>query len=462
MAAWQWQWEESSGEAHSVAEHSAERTLIVGLGATGLAVARHLSAHGAHVRIIDSRAAPPGLQELKAKVPAADVVLETLDPRWLDGVARVVLSPGLASDIPLVAAARARGIPVDSEIELFAQAARAPVIAITGSNGKSTVTTLTAEILTRQGFKAPRGGNLGPPAIDLLAAGDVDAYVLEISSFQMETTRSLRPLSAAVLNVTPDHLDRHGSLEHYAELKAAVIEQAATAVVNWDDPLTRAMGAAHAHAVPFSVREPLVRGYSVVTTEGVRWLARDKRPLIRSSDLALTGRLGEANSLAALALCDALGGSIELALQTLRTFAGLPHRCQKVAERNGVVYINDSKGTNVGATIAALDGIAGPVVLIAGGLSKGASFGALAALSPGRLRAAVLIGAAASELEAALAGICPTLRATTLPEAVKRAAGVALPGDTVLLSPACASQDMFKDYRERGEVFTRAVLEMRG
>jgi UDP-N-acetylmuramoylalanine--D-glutamate ligase len=402
------------------------------------------------------------LQELKAKVPAADVVLETLDPRWLDGVARVVLSPGLASDIPLVAAARARGIPVDSEIELFAQAARAPVIAITGSNGKSTVTTLTAEILTRQGFKAPRGGNLGPPAIDLLAAGDVDAYVLEISSFQMETTRSLRPLSAAVLNVTPDHLDRHGSLEHYAELKAAVIEQAATAVVNWDDPLTRAMGAAHAHAVPFSVREPLVRGYSVVTTEGVRWLARDKRPLIRSSDLALTGRLGEANSLAALALCDALGGSIELALQTLRTFAGLPHRCQKVAERNGVVYINDSKGTNVGATIAALDGIAGPVVLIAGGLSKGASFGALAALSPGRLRAAVLIGAAASELEAALAGICPTLRATTLPEAVKRAAGVALPGDTVLLSPACASQDMFKDYRERGEVFTRAVLEMRG
>jgi UDP-N-acetylmuramoylalanine--D-glutamate ligase len=214
--------------------------------------------------------------------------------------------------------------------------------------------------------------------------------------------------------------------------------------------------------VPFSVREPLVRGYSVVTTEGVRWLARDKRPLIRSSDLALTGRLGEANSLAALALCDALGGSIELALQTLRTFAGLPHRCQKVAERNGVVYINDSKGTNVGATVAALDGIAGPVVLIAGGLSKGASFGALAALSPGRLRAAVLIGAAASELEAALAGICPTLRATTLPEAVKRAAGVALPGDTVLLSPACASQDMFKDYRERGEVFTRAVLEMRG
>jgi UDP-N-acetylmuramoylalanine--D-glutamate ligase len=456
-------------EAHSVAEHSAERTLIVGLGATGLAVARHLSALGAHVRIIDSRAAPPALQELKQTVPAADVVLETLDPRWLEGIARVVLSPGLASDIPLVAAARARGIPVESEIELFARAARAPIIAVTGSNGKSTVTALTAEILTQQGFKAPRGGNLGPPALDLLRgsgfsrdfAASVDAYVLEISSFQMETTRSLRPLSAAVLNVTADHLDRHGSLEHYAELKAAVIAQAATAVVNWDDPLTRAMGRAHARAVPFSVREPLAHGYSVVTRAGARWLAYDERPLIRSSELALAGRLGEANSLAALALCHALGGGLEPALNKLRTFVGLPHRCQKVAELNGVVYIDDSKGTNVGATVAALDGIAGPVVLIAGGLSKGASFNALAALPRGRLRAAVLIGAAASELEAALANVCPTLRATSMAEAVARAAGVALPGDTVLLSPACASQDMFKDYRERGDVFTRAVLEMR-
>jgi UDP-N-acetylmuramoylalanine--D-glutamate ligase len=241
-----------------------------------------------------------------------------------------------------------------------------------------------------------------------------------------------------------------------------VIAHAATAVVNWDDPLTRAMGQEHAHAVPFSVREPLVHGYSVVTSEGARWLAHDKRPLIRSSDIALTGKLGEANSLAALALCHSLGGGIEAALQKLRTFVGLPHRCQKVAARNGVIYINDSKGTNVGATVAALDGIAGPVVLIAGGLSKGASFGALAALPPGRLRAAVLIGAAAGELEEALLNVCPTLRATSMREAVERAAGAALPGDTVLLSPACASQDMFRDYRERGDVFMRAVLEMRG
>jgi UDP-N-acetylmuramoylalanine--D-glutamate ligase len=405
------------------------------------------------------------LQELKRTAPAADVVLESLDPRWLEGVARVVLSPGLAIDIPLIAAARARGIPVDSEIELFARAARAPVIAVTGSNGKSTVTTLTAEILTQQGFKAPCGGNLGPPALDLLRGSgfsrDPDAYVLEISSFQMEATRSLRPLSGAVLNVTPDHLDRHGSLEHYAQLKAAVIAQAATAVVNWDDPLTRAMGNRHPHAQPFSVREPLGAGYSVVRHAGERWLARDREPLIRSSELALAGTLGEANSLAALALSAALGGALEPALEKLRTFAGLPHRCQKVAERNGIVYVNDSKGTNVGATVAALEGIAGPVVLIAGGLSKGARFDALAALPRGRLRAAVLIGEAAGELKKVLADVCPTLSASSMPEAVERAASAALPGDTVLLSPACASQDMFKDYRERGDVFTRAVLEMR-
>ena len=379
-----------------------------------------------------------------------------------------MLSPGLALDIPLIAPRVARGIPVQSEIELFAQAARAPIVAVTGSNGKSTVTSLTAEILTQQGFNAPRGGNLGPPALDLLRgsgissdrAARVDAYVLEISSFQMETTHSLRPLSAAVLNVTPDHLDRHGSLEHYAKLKAAVIAQAETAVLNWDDPLTREMGRGHDHVLPFSVRETLPVGYSVMVRAGARWLAHDGEPLIRSSDLALHGMLGEANSLAALALASALRGPIEPALESLRAFAGLPHRCQKVAERNGVIYINDSKGTNVGATTAALEGIEGPVVLIAGGLGKRASFESLAARSRGRLRAAVLIGEAAAELETALASACPTLRAASMKEAVECAARTALPGDTVLLSPACASQDMFKDYRERGDVFTRAVLEM--
>jgi UDP-N-acetylmuramoylalanine--D-glutamate ligase len=453
-------WAEHHERSRVVATVGANRTLIVGLGTTGLAVARYLAARHEAALVIDSRAAPPGLRELRESHPETAVVLESLDAHWLEGIDRVVLSPGLGVDIPLIAAARARGIPVWSEVELFARAALAPVIAVTGSNGKSTVVTLTAEILAAQGFRAPRGGNLGPPALELLSEGRADAYVLEISSFQMETTASLRPLSAAVLNVSADHLDRHGSLERYAELKEAVLAQAATAVVNWDDPRVRAMGARHGNTIPFSVREPLERGYSVVNRHGARWLAKDREPLMPAAELALHGPLGEANSLAALALCAALDGELEPALRVLQTFPGLPHRCRKVSERRGVAYVNDSKGTNVGATVAALQGIAGPVVLIAGGVGKGASFEPLTELPSGRLRAAVLIGQAAAELEATLSGTCPAYRARTMAEAVERAADIALPGDTVLLSPACASQDMFADYRERGDVFTRAVLEL--
>jgi UDP-N-acetylmuramoylalanine--D-glutamate ligase len=438
----------------------AKRTLIVGLGATGLAVARYLAARNARLRVLDSRAAPPGLKSLQEALPQTEIVLESLDARWLDDVERVVLSPGLSSDLPLVAQARERGIPVVGEIELFARAARAPVLAATGSNGKSTVVTLTAEILAAQGFSAPRGGNLGPPALELLAERDPDVYVLEISSFQMETTQSLKALAAAVLNVTADHLDRHGSLERYAALKASLLVAAERAVFNWDDPLVRAMGAAHGNAVPFSVIEPLERGFSVIEHRGARWLARDREPLLPCVELALHGTLGEANSLAALALSAAMDGDLEPALGVLRRFPGLPHRCRKVRERRAVTYVNDSKGTNVGATVAALQGIAGPVVLIAGGQGKGASFAPLTQLPPGRLRAAVLIGQAAAELEAALAATCKTQRAAGMQEAVEQAAALARPGDTVLLSPACASQDMFSDYRERGDVFTQAVMEL--
>jgi UDP-N-acetylmuramoylalanine--D-glutamate ligase len=453
-------WAEHAKRFQVVATVGANRTLIVGLGATGLAVARYLAARHESALVIDSRAAPPKLRELRESHPETPIVLESLDARWLEGIDRIVLSPGLAADIPLIAAARARGIPVLSEIELFARAAQAPVIAVTGSNGKSTVVTLTAEILAAQGFRAPCGGNLGPPALELLTEREADAYVLEISSFQMETTVSLRPLAAAVLNVSADHLDRHGSVERYAELKEAVLAHAATAVVNWDDPRVRAMAARHAKVVPFSVHEPLERGLSVVTRLGARWLAKDRQPLIPAAELALHGTLGEANSLAALGLCAALDGELGPALGVLRTFAGLPHRCRKVSEHRGVTYVDDSKGTNVGATVAALQGIAGPVVLIAGGIGKGASFVPLTELPSGRLRAAVLIGQAASELETTLSETCPTYRARTMADAVQRAASIALPGDTVLLSPACASQDMFADYRERGDVFARAVLEL--
>lgn len=435
----------------------ANHSLIVGLGATGVAVARYLALRGERVRVIDSRIAPPGLAELRASCPDVELALETLDTRWLDGASRVFLSPGLAYDLPLAVEARRRGIAVIGDIELFALAARAPVIAVTGSNGKSTVTTLASQMLESQRLRAPAGGNLGPPALDLLSV-EADAYVLEISSFQMETTDSLAPLAAAVLNVSPDHLDRHGTLERYAELKEKLLAAAEHAVANADDPLVAAMGARHARAVRFSVRHELERGYSIVLRRGERWLARDGEPLLRSTELRLSGTHNEANALAALAVTAELTTDLDAALGVLRTFTGLPHRCQLVAERKGVAFVDDSKGTNVGATLAALRGLAGPLVLVAGGLRKGQDLTPLAAGARGKLRAAVLIGTAAPELERVLSGVCPTVQAATMDEAVLRAAALAQRGDTVLLSPACASQDMFRDYKERGEVFARAAL----
>jgi UDP-N-acetylmuramoylalanine--D-glutamate ligase len=435
---------------------AAKHSLIVGLGATGAAVARYLIARGERVRVVDSRADPPGLAELRAAHPGVAVSLQTLDERWLDDASRVLLSPGLPYDLPLAVAARRRGLAVIGDIELFALAARAPVIAVTGSNGKSTVTTLASKMLESQGLRAPAGGNLGPPALDLLDA-DPDAYVLEISSFQMETTDSLAPLAATVLNVSSDHLDRHGTLDRYAGLKEKLLASAEHAVINVDDPLVAAMGARHPRVVPFSNGEALEHGYSVVMHSGERWLARDRQPLLRSAELGIKGAHNEANALAALALTQPLTKDLGAALDVLRKFTGLPHRCQRVAERKGVTYVDDSKGTNVGATLAALNGLAGPLVLIAGGLSKGQDFSPLAGGARGKVRAAVLIGAAAGELAHVLAPVCATARAGNMDEAVARAAALAQRGDTVLLSPACASQDMFRDYRERGERFAHAA-----
>jgi UDP-N-acetylmuramoylalanine--D-glutamate ligase len=444
----------------AVRNAAAKHSLIVGLGATGLAIARYLAARGERVRVIDSRGDPPGLDELRSAVPGVDVVLETLDERWLGDASRVLLSPGLPYDLPLAVEARRRGLAVIGDIELFALAVRAPVIAVTGSNGKSTVTTLASKLLESQGLRAPAGGNLGPPALELLTGAEADAYVLEISSFQMETTDSLAPLAATVLNVSADHLDRHGTLELYAELKEKLLKAAEHAVVNADDPLVAAMGARHPRVIAFSVRQELAHGYSIAVRNGERWLARDRKPLLRCAELGIRGTHNEANALAALALTAELTTDLHAALAVLRSFTGLPHRCQHVAERRGVTFVDDSKGTNVGATLAALKGLAGPLVLIAGGLGKGQDLQPLAAGARGKLRAAVLIGAAAEELERVLAPVGTTVRATSMEEAVVRAAALAERGDTVLLSPACASQDMFRDYRERGERFARAAREL--
>jgi UDP-N-acetylmuramoylalanine--D-glutamate ligase len=435
-------------------------TLVVGLGASGLAAARHLSRRREPVVVIDSRTKPPGLLALEHEHLEAAVRLDTLDPAWLAGASRVVVSPGLALDLPLIAEARRRGLEVLGELELFARAATAPVLAVTGSNGKSTVTMLAAHLLRAQGFDAPAGGNLGPPALDLLEHGPVDAYVLEVSSFQLETTRSLKPRAAALLNVSPDHIDRHGSFERYAALKISLLEAAEQAIVNWDEPLLRPLASRGEETIPFSVKEPLSIGWSIVQTSGERWLAHALEPLIPSASLGLPGETGEANVLAALALIQCMDGDLDAAIAALPAFRGLPHRLQHVLVRDGVSYVDDSKGTNVGAAVAAITGARAPVVLIAGGRSKAADFGPLVEAARGRVRAALLLGEAAGQIAHALAGTVPTLQVADMRTAVAEAAKIARPGDWVLLSPACASQDMFADYRERGEAFATAVRSL--
>ena len=440
-------------------ESDAGRTLIVGLGSTGLSVAKFLRSHGGSVCVVDSRATPPSLAELRRLYPDVDVGLETLDEAWLEGVSRVVLSPGLSADLPLARAARARGIAVVSDIELFARAVAAPVVAVTGSNGKSTVTTLTRELLVANGIEALAGGNLGPPALELLDR-DADVYVLEVSSFQMETTDSLHPQAAALLNISADHLDRHGTLARYAELKQKLLDAARIGVFNDDDPLVRTMGLAHPHGVPFSTTHAPTAGYGIVTVDGSRWLARCGTPVFPCERLRMRGRHNEANALASIALAEVVSDRELTDLDVLAEFAGLAHRCEFVAEHDGVTFINDSKGTNVGATVAALEGFDAPLVLIAGGQAKGASFAPLAQAARGRLTAAILIGESAPDLERALADVCATERAPSLDAAVARAAALAEPGGTVLLSPACASFDMFKNYEDRGRQFAAAVREL--
>ena len=436
-----------------------DRTLVVGLGATGLATARYLAALGADVTVIDSRAAPPGLAELRETHPDIPVILESQDPRWLEGIDQVALSPGLRIDTPLAAHARQQGIPLVGDIELFARAVQAPVVAVTGSNGKSTVVTLLERMLSATGLDVAAGGNLGPPALELLAE-PADIYVLEISSFQLETTESLRPDVATVLNVSPDHLDRHGSLADYAALKSKLLRAANRAVFNLDDPLVREMGREHPRGIPFSLRENPSDGFGIMEHQGERWLAGAGEPLLPVAALRLPGGHNEANALAALALSSSLGRDLPKQLEALQAFAGLPHRCQWVAEKNGVTFINDSKGTNVAASVAAVEGLEGPFVLIAGGQSKGADFGPLAASARGKLAAAVLIGEAAEKLEATLSGICPTRVADDLPAAVGLAWEFASAGTTILLSPACASLDMFADYSARGEAYIAAVQDL--
>lgn len=436
------------------------RNVVMGLGQTGLSCARFLRAQGESVTIVDSRSRPPAAAAAAKEVPEAKLSLGRFDTGLLDEADRVIVSPGVALDEPFVREARRRDIPVYGDIELFARATTSPVIAITGSNGKSTVVTMVRNALCEAGHTALAGGNLGPPALDLLSEDPADFYVLELSSFQLERTHTLAPAVAVVLNVAADHLDRYADVADYARTKSLIYRNATVAVVNRDDPVVQAMKPGAAKVISFGFDAPGDGDFGVIAgphDNADLWLAHGPRRLMSAGDLNVPGRHNIENALATFAICDAVGVSVERVVDSLRSFTGLPHRTQQIAELGGIKFVNDSKATNVGAASAAIRGLEGPLVLIAGGDGKGADFSALAQALAGKVRAAVLIGRDAPILQSVLESVCETRRASSMADAVAIARKLAQPGDIVLLSPACASQDMFEDFAARGGAFVRAV-----
>ncbi|MFM7396086.1 MAG: UDP-N-acetylmuramoyl-L-alanine--D-glutamate ligase [Gammaproteobacteria bacterium] len=438
--------------------HEHRKALIVGLGKTGVSAARHLVARGWQVAVTDSRAEPPGREQLSAIAPKAACSFGRLDSALLKDSQIVVASPGIALREPVIAEALSQGIDVVGDVELFAREAKAPVVGITGTNGKSTVTTLVGRMAARAGRAVSVGGNLGTPVLDLLEAPVPQLYVLELSSFQLETTHSLHLLAATVLNLSEDHLDRHGTMDAYAAAKARIFRHCETAVINRDDAWVADMDRGTAKkVVGFSIEGATGADYSLMEQGGERWLVVRGQPVLALSAMRLAGLHNAANALAALALGEACGLPLPPMLDELREFKGLPHRSQWVGEKRGVRYINDSKGTNVGATVATVSGMPGHLLLIAGGEGKGQDFAPLATALAGRTRVALLIGRDAPQLAKVLEGVCEIVRCASIEEAVEEAASRAKSGEIVLLSPACASLDMFRDYNERGDRFAAAV-----
>ena len=431
------------------------KNLVFGLGATGLSVARYLRRQKADAVFVDSREEPPGVAELNELWPDADVVLgKTRLPKAVD---RIIVSPGIADSDALLQRARKRKLEIVSDIELFAREAVAPFVAVTGSNGKSTVTTLIYHICVAAGRKVLAGGNLGEPALDLLAEGQPDIYVLELSSFQLQRTAALPTEVAVLLNVSPDHLDWHASEEEYRASKYRVYREAKAAVVNRADA-TAVENAQHIeNVITFGLDEPEEGQYGLRQDDGQTYLARGDTLLVATRDLAMVGVHNHANALAAMAASELLGIGLSSMLQVLTEFPGLPHRMQRVARKGAVDYINDSKATNVAAAAASIGSVDGMIVLIAGGDGKGGDFNELAAAVENKLRAAVLIGKDAEAIAGALDTVMPVYFAQDMDAAVSQASAYAEADDTVLLAPACASFDQYANYEARGNAFCEAV-----
>ena len=453
-----------------------KKILVLGLGATGLSCARWLHGEGASVSVADTRSEPPQAAALRRELPEVRLFTGPFGAHLLDAVQLVVLSPGLSLREPVVMLASSRGIEVLGDIELFALALRrratrtsgaSPmIVGVTGSNGKSTVTTMVSAMGKAAGLNAVAAGNIGLPALDTLPRDEdaviPDLFVLELSSFQLETTRSLPLRAGSVLNISDDHLDRYDGLAQYAQAKARIFADVEVQVLNRADPASMAMALPGKTLLTFALDEPGDDSeFGLRGASGEHWIAQGRRNLLRVSELPLTGQHNVANAAAALALCHGAGIAQAPAVAALRRFHGLPHRVQRVRELQGVVFFDDSKGTNVGATVAALNGMAQSVVLIAGGDGKGQDFSPLNEAVRKHARAVILIGHDADRITAAVASSgVPCSKAASLEEAVQMSFRAARPGDIVLLSPACASFDMFDNYAHRARVFVDAVSRL--
>ncbi|MFP4296053.1 MAG: UDP-N-acetylmuramoyl-L-alanine--D-glutamate ligase [Halothiobacillaceae bacterium] len=449
-----------------------QRIVIAGMGESGYSVARHLAARGQSFALADSRPNPPLLDRFRAEFPEAPIALGDFAGDQFVGVDRLVLSPGIDPRQEAIETARHAGVDLVGDVELFAEALATdddhrPVVAITGSNGKSTVTLLVGRLLEALGHRPAVGGNLGTPVLDLLGDGDADCFVLELSSFQLETVRSLAPAVATVLNLSEDHLDRYDCFDDYADAKARIGLGAGQFVFNRQDAHSRRIAATLGiPSLSFGLDEAGDEDFGLLERHDGPWLARGSRPILPAGQLPLAGMHNRSNVLAALALVSALGYE-DLAraqvIEALLTFEGLPHRCQLLGTWASVAWVDDSKATNVGAALASLTGMDAPVVLIAGGQGKAQDFTPLAEGARDRARAVVLIGADAGRMAAALDQVgVAHYRAISMEHAVNRAAELARPGDVVLLAPACASFDMFEGFEHRGRVFAEAVARVHG
>lgn len=452
-----------------MAKWADKKVLVLGLGETGLSLVRGLVAQGARVRAADSRDLPPTFAVLRVELPQVEINCGAFRDELFNDIDLIAISPGVPLAEPAVQRAVARGIPVVGDIELFAQQLaisdrnpKAKVIAITGANGKTTVTTLVGEMCRAAGLDTEVAGNISPAVFDVMLRRNFkqpDCWVLELSSFQLETTSTLDADVSTVLNISEDHLDRYAGMDAYAAAKARIFHGDGVQILNRDDERSLSMLLPGRQFATFGLNEPQRdTDWGIERSGSEVWLVQGKQRLMNTNELQITGLHNVANALAALALCRAIDLPLPSLLDALRAFKGLPHRVEFVAEIGGVVYYDDSKGTNVGATVAALQGLGRPAVLIAGGEGKEQDFLPLRPVIAKHARAVVLIGHDAPKIETALQGCgIPVVYARDMADAVSQSAALAVKGDAVLLSPACASFDMFKNYQHRAEVFILAV-----